>query len=120
MNTIEAMQLLYQGKKIRKINWAEGLYVYLKDNKVLFPDNVELKHLDLSLNIIWEEYKLPGPSWDFKVGEKIRYTKAAPPIYEIVFVNDYYVCCHDEEFFPWTFTKEDYFQLLYKLIHKVS
>ena len=70
MNTIEAIKLLHEGKKVRKTNWEKGLYVYLENNKVLFPDNSELKKLKLESCHVWEEYKLPGPVWDFKVGGK--------------------------------------------------
>jgi hypothetical protein len=118
MNTLEAMQLLCQGKKIRKINWDKQLYVVLRDGRVLFPDNIELKHLDLKLDK-WEEYVPTGPAWNFNVGEKIRYRKAAPPIYEIVYINENYLCCHDEDKFPWTITKEEYFSMLHKYIQKV-
>lgn len=62
MNSLEAIQAMKDGKKVRYQTWNPNHYVYIKDNKVLNQNNssdmIRVQDLNVSL---WELYTGPAP-----------------------------------------------------------
>lgn len=61
MNYFEAMRELEEGKKVRNVNWIDGLYLFKEENKICFSETTKVKCLnDVDLNFgPWEIYKEP-------------------------------------------------------------
>jgi len=70
MNTLEAMQAMMAGKKVRKIDWNEFSYLHLKNNIIVNNEN-DPRSLYVDCDFgkdEWEEYVEPVKVW--KVGDQ--------------------------------------------------
>lgn len=56
MKTLEALKCINDGKRMRKIRWREGYYVYKNNEGNLTTWNGSLYHLGINFNDEWEEY----------------------------------------------------------------
>jgi hypothetical protein len=96
MNTLEAMQALVAGKKVRKNDWIEFHYIHMVDNVIVNEYNKPHSfyvNADFT-NDVWEEYK--EPTWNWKVGDKVSYSNdggASSCEYEVLYVNDDVIFC---------------------------
>ena len=61
MTFFEAMRELEEGKKVRNVNWIDGLHLFKEENKICFSETTKVKCLnDVDLNFgPWEIYKEP-------------------------------------------------------------
>lgn len=87
MNTLEAMQALVAGKKVRKNDWSKFHYIHMVDNVIVNHHNEPLFNKGQ-----WEEYK--EPDWNWKVGDKFLYSNDDGTCeFEVLYVNDDVIFC---------------------------
>lgn len=93
MNTLEAMQALVAGKKIRKNYWSEFHYIYAVNNVIVNEHNKPHSfYINANLYNDWEEYK--EPVWNWKVGDKLLYSNIGGSCeYEVLYVNNDAIFC---------------------------
>ena len=59
MDKIESLQALKAGKRIRKKEWSEGCFIYLKDDRVFYHDGTSRDNSPLGpLTVITLSFKL--------------------------------------------------------------
>ena len=53
----EAMKVLEEGKKVRKLEWEEDSYIYLKDDIIFWHDDEPFFTSEIDFENKWEIYK---------------------------------------------------------------
>lgn len=121
MNNQEALQALYDGKKIRGTDWYKLNYIYIDKNNKNFRDQEDdmiFLQID-SPDQEWEEHIEPLKEysssedrvWDLKVGDIIELSDENQEkiTYKVVYVCDNYACLEEESaIVPWVLMRDHY------------
>jgi hypothetical protein len=115
MNSTEAFLALFEGKRIRRVQWADkSIYLFINNEQLncsesnYFSDTVFNFHTNLVIannDIEWEEFFL---EWDWEFNDKFKFYNK-PEEYSIVYIDQVFlVASKKSNKEPWTLLKKIY------------
>lgn len=126
MNTVQALQAIFKGKKVRRQDW-ENKYLIMKDNSIFISDDIdciEYNFVKFKKDEVWEEFEGDQNLFlSLKVGDKFYYFESCSDDesfecaekYTVAYIDNNSIYCKSSNDQPFFMMKNDIDKHLYHI-----